>query len=188
MITVGNFKKSLSQISLVLILGIGLLLLGGCGPSKTTLTGQSTPNTPERAQGQPGNTNAPSASQPVKELPAKLQPYAFAFKTFILWVPGTSYSVDNFDRQTSTIYTSAGTLPESTITISPDGTYIWNSKWDGKTIHGNWSISGDGSLSLLRGQEGKTWTVQRGGGKNEDIFLLDGHTWYSGKSVTLKNK
>lgn len=122
-----------------------------------------------------------------KEVSSKLQSFEYAFKTFILWVPGTSYSIDNYDRQTSTLYISAGTLPKSTITINENGTYTWNSAWDGRIIEGEWVAEGDG-LNLLRGQEGKTWRLAKGDGKHEDIFLMDGHIWYSGKAVTVKEQ
>ncbi len=117
--------------------------------------------------------------------PANAQPIDYALKTFILWVPGTSYVIPNFDAHTSTLYTSTGTLPKSTITINKDGTYIWNSAYDGKIIVGKWTKNDDNSLNILLGQEGKTWRLAKGGGQYEDIFLMDGFSWYSGKAVTL---
>lgn len=125
------------------------------------------------------NADSPQVNIQDKEL-------EYALKTFMLWVPGASYTVDNYDSKTSTLYTSSGTQPESTITINPNGTYSWNSVWDGKIISGLWQKNSDGSITLLNGQEGKNWTVAKSNGVNEDIFLMDGSTWYSGKAVILK--
>lgn len=119
-------------------------------------------------------------------VPSKSNSVDYAFRTFILWVPGTSYSFDNYAAGTRTLYTSTGTLPKSALTINKDGTYVWNSAWDGKIIKGKWKNNNNGTISLLKGQEGKTWTLSKGGGKYEDIFLMDGSIWYSGKTVTLK--
>lgn len=121
--------------------------------------------------------------------PSQTQALNYAFKTFILWVPGTSYTVDNYDNNTSTLYTSSGTLPKSTLMVNTDGTYIWNSAWDEKIINGKWTQDSDGlSLNLINGQEGKTWKLIKSDGQSEDIFIMDGSIWYSGKSVTLKEK
>lgn len=112
----------------------------------------------------------------------------YAFKTFILWVPGAVYSTTNYNSGTNTLYVSPGTVPKSTLTVNKDGTYIWNSAYDEKVIKGSWTTGSDGSLNLIKGQEGKTWELVKSTGKTEDIFVMDGSTWYSGKAVTVKNK
>lgn len=130
-------------------------------------------------------TSAQTQSAPVPPAASGLE---YAFKTFILWVPGTSYSVANYQTSTNTIYTSPGTVPKSTITINKNGTYVWNSAWDDKIINGSWTASSDGSINLTKGQEGKTWKLAKSKGITEDIFIMDGSTWYSGKAVTVQTK
>lgn len=74
-----------------------------------------------------------------------------------------------------------------TLTINSDGTYEWNSMWDGKVIPGNWRIfdEKDGyPIVLENAQEGKDWRV---GASNEtiggDIIVWDGTFYYIGTKV-----
>ena len=176
--------------SIIAIFAASLLAGGGQVLAEDIQPYQATPVQPYQAtpvqpyQSTPVQPYNPQVTNPSIATP-NATPIDYALKTFVLWVPGTSYVISNFDTNTSTLYTSTGTLPKSTITISRDGTYTWNSAWDGKIITGKWTKNNDNSLNILFGQEGKTWLLAKGGGKNEDIFLMDGFSWYSGKAVTL---
>jgi hypothetical protein len=111
----------------------------------------------------------------------------YAFHTYILWVPGVSYTVDDYNANTSTLYSSPGSVPKSTITVKRDGTYVWNSYWDDRVITGNWTNNPDGAINILNGQEGKDWILMEND-KDPGIYLSDGSIYYQGQQVTVKSK
>lgn len=108
---------------------------------------------PETAAVQPG----PS---PRRESPAPAPASSPFFGTFGLAVPGVAYSWDNHATQTRTNVVAAGTLTKSSLRVNPDGTYEWNSAWDGRLIRGRWVSHRDGIL-LQNGQEKKDWVMGR---------------------------
>ncbi|HJV37915.1 MAG TPA: hypothetical protein VJ528_03670 [Geothrix sp.] len=120
---------------------------------------------PEPAAVQPG----PS---PRRESPA---PSSF-FGTFGLAVPGVAYSWDNHATQTRTNVVAAGTLTKSSLRVNPDGTYEWNSAWDGRLIRGRWISHRDGIL-LQGGQEKKDWVMGRlpNPSGSAVVYLYDGN-------------
>jgi hypothetical protein len=97
------------------------------------------------------------------------------FHTFGLAVPGVAYSWDNLATQTRTHVAAAGTVTKSAVRINPDGTYVWNSAWDGRVIQGRWISHKDGIL-LQNGQEKKDWVMGRLPHPNGDavVYLYDG--------------
>lgn len=120
----------------------------------------------------------------------KSQPHSdlsFYFGLYQYWVPGTSYTTANYANQQLVLHNSAGTgvLPGG-IRINKDGTYVWNSSWDGKVIKGSWRLTGDSGypIELMHAQEGKSWRVGRSDDKGVDILVWDGSTWYNGKKVS----
>lgn len=106
------------------------------------------------------------------------------FGLYQYWVPGTSYTTADYTNNQLVIHNSAGTgvLPGG-IKINSDGTYIWNSSWDGKVIKGKWRKTGDAGypIEMLNAQEGKNWRV--GKGDNGTIIIWDGSTWYNGSKI-----
>jgi hypothetical protein len=88
------------------------------------------------------------------------QDASFFFRTFGLAVPGGAYSWDNLATQTRTHVVSAGALTKSSLRINADGTYDWNSAWEGRLLRGRWALHKDGLL-LRQGQEGKDWVLGR---------------------------
>jgi flagellar basal body-associated protein FliL len=109
---------------------------------------------------------------------------SFYFDTFQLAVPGVSYTQENSSSNTSTTYTSTG-VQSGAIKINSDGTYIWNSTWDGKIINGNWQESGDSAypIRILQGEEGKDWLLGKSDQSGSDIYLLNGSIWKVGVRV-----
>lgn len=97
---------------------------------------------------------------PRKQEPARSGSNSPLFHTFGLAVPGVAYSFDNYATNTRTNVVAAGALTKSSIRVSPDHTYIWNSAWDGKTIRGQWKEWKDGGVLIMHGQEGKDWLLQ----------------------------
>lgn len=91
-------------------------------------------------------------------------------------VPGVAYTQQAGD--TLNLYVSSGAMTTSSLLINPDGTYAWNSQWDGKIITGTWTKDG-ADINLLKGQEGKNWRVTKStettGG---DVVIMDGSIWY----------
>jgi hypothetical protein len=49
----------------------------------------------------------------------------------------------------------------SWLQLNADGTYVWDSKWDGEVIHGTWEPFNTSSIILYDGQEGRDWLVDR---------------------------
>ena len=110
------------------------------------------------------------------------------FGIYQYWVPGTSYTVPDYNNNWQVLHNSAGTgvLPGS-LKIEPAGTYIWNSSWDGKIIKGKWTLTGDKDypIELVNAQQSRNWKV---GKANEPglIIIWDGSTWYNGKKVKMR--
>ncbi|HEX2976638.1 MAG TPA: hypothetical protein VHO68_11945 [Bacteroidales bacterium] len=106
------------------------------------------------------------------------------FGLYQYWVPGTSYTTADYSNYQLVIHNSSGTgvLPGG-IKINSDGTYVWNSSWDGKVIKGKWRKTGDTGypIELVNAQEGKNWRV--GKGDNGTIIIWDGSTWYNGSKI-----
>lgn len=119
-----------------------------------------------------------------------VKPESF-FGLYQYWVPGTSYTVPDYANHQTVIYNSSGTgvLPGG-IKINKDGTYIWNSSWEGKVIRGKWMATGntDYPIELQNAQEGKNWKVGKATDKSADIVVWDGSTWYNGKRVETISK
>ena len=191
-------RKHVAIFVLVLILSVSLY---GCEQNSTDTSGitqnQDQPaNTTQSKDNQDETSNQKQNTNPLLEdktksslTPEQEQLLGYAFHTFILWVPGVSYTVDDYNANTRTLYTSPGSVPKSTITLKRNGTYVWNSKWDEKVITGNWTGNPDGVINILNGQEGKDWTLQKNDqAETSGIYLGDGSIYYEGEEVTVKQK
>lgn len=123
---------------------------------------------PSRPEGARQDRSAP--------VPPPRQDASFFFRTFGLAVPGVAYSWDNLATQTRTNVVAAGTTTKSTIRIDPEGTYVWNSAWDGRVIQGRWVSHRDGIL-LQHGQEKKDWVMGRlpNPSGTAVVYLYDGN-------------
>jgi hypothetical protein len=108
------------------------------------------------------------------------------FGLYQYWVPGTSYTVADYSNRQLVLHNSTGTgvLPGG-IKINADGTYVWNSNWDGKVIKGHWKITGnrDYPIELEKAQQGRNWKIGSSNDKGVDIVVWDGFTWYDGKKL-----
>lgn len=150
-------------VAALLVVGAGaaLFLSMGNKPAPSVATG--------------GNTPSPAPAPSRSKLPS--DPNNPLVGGFIhMRVPGAAYTQQSGD--TMTLYVSSGTMTASSLLINPDGTYVWNSQWDGKLIRGTWVKTSDG-LVLQKAQEGKDWIVsvstpQHGG----DILVYNESTWY----------
>ncbi|GAC1594592.1 MAG: hypothetical protein NVS3B8_08230 [Chitinophagaceae bacterium] len=115
---------------------------------------------------------------------------SYFFSLYQYYVPGASYTVPDYTNNREVLHNSAGTgvLPGS-IKISANGTYIWNSSWDGKILKGHWRLTGDADypIELLRAQKGKNWKVGKSKEKNVSIVVWDGNTWYNGSKLKGNN-
>jgi hypothetical protein len=138
---------------------------GGSGGSPST--------TPPAAN--PSANPAPAKSQAAPKLPSDPNnPFVGGY--IHMRIPGTTYTQS--DGNTTTLYISGGAMTASSLLINPDGTYAWNSQWDGKLIRGNWVKDGS-DLVLKNGQEGKDWRVMKSKPENGgDILVWDGSIWY----------
>lgn len=114
------------------------------------------------------------------------QEVSYFFGLYNYWVPGTSYTVPDYTNKTEVLRTSAGTgvLPGS-IRIDGNGSYTWNSSWDGKIIKGSWRITGDSDypIELMKAQEGKNWKIGKSNDEGVAIIVWNGSTWYNGKRI-----
>jgi hypothetical protein len=114
---------------------------------------------------------------------------SYFYGIYQYWVPGTSYTVLDYTNNLEVLHNSAGTgvLPGS-LKIESNGTYTWNSSWDGKIIKGSWRLTGDTGypIELLKAQEGKNWKVGKSNDKGVNIIIWDGSTWYNGRNVKSK--
>lgn len=114
------------------------------------------------------------------------QEVSYFFGLYNYWVPGTSYTVPDYTNKIEVLRTSAGTgvLPGS-IRIDANGSYTWNSSWDGKIIKGSWRLTGDSDypIELMKAQEGKNWKIGKSNDENVAIIVWNGSTWYNGKRI-----
>lgn len=156
------------------------------GPEKQRVSEPGRSAAPPAAPPQP--PAAPSAPQPA----AKVQPSnsggGFFFRTFGLAIPGVAYTFDNYATNTRTTTVSSGYVTKSAIRINPDGTYIWNSAWDGKIIQGRWRQEG-GAIIVVGGQSGLNWRMERMAKPSGDavITLWDQNSiWYNGTPLDGK--
>lgn len=158
------------------VLGVALVagLLSGCAgvTSKSPEpqgSGRLGANSPKASAGQPAAASRQES------------PYGFSWGEYGLGIPGASYQLDNGD--TVTQVTSSGQQTASTLKLNADGTYVWNSQWDGKTYKGQWQKgSGDYPIVIPGAQEGKTWHI--GKEKDGNIYVYDGNSiYYIGKWV-----
>ncbi len=134
-----------------------ILALAGCGGSSDS--------------SQP----APAAAQPPA---AQDTGFGFTYGTYGLRVPGAVYQTPIAGTDQSKLTVSTGTQTASTLTLNPDGTYVWNSAWDGKVIKGKWQKTGKADYPILlpQGQEGKDWRLAKGDGSGKgEILLWDGN-------------
>lgn len=106
-------------------------------------------------------------------------PYGFPWGEYGLGIPGVAYEIDQGDKIVQV--TASGRQTASTLRLNPDGTYVWNSQWDGKTYKGTYQKgSGDYPILIPGAQEGKTWHV--GKEKDGNIYVYDGSSiYYIGK-------
>lgn len=111
---------------------------------------------------------------------------SYFFGLYNYWVPGTAYTVPDYTNKTEVRRASAGTgvLPGN-IRIDANGSYTWNSSWDGKIIKGSWRLTGasDYPIELLKAQEGKNWKVGKSNEEGVAIIVWNGSTWYNGKKI-----
>jgi hypothetical protein len=104
------------------------------------------------------------------------------FHTFLMAVPGAVVDTPATGTQVTPGALSGG------LTVNSDGTYIWNSTWEGKVLKGSWKATGDPGypILLLNGEDGHDWKLGKstpstwGGG---DIVIWDGSIWKNGTVV-----
>ncbi|HWR54855.1 MAG TPA: hypothetical protein VN428_27345 [Bryobacteraceae bacterium] len=143
------------------------------------------PNKTEPKKVAPASEEAPAP----KESAGKADAGAFYFRTFGLAVPGVVYSYDNIAAGTRTTVTAPGAVTKSAVRLQKDGSYIWNSSWDGKVIRGRWTPAAGGGITLLRAQEGKDWRMERlkeKSGKAEISLWDQSSIWYHGTPLAEK--
>jgi hypothetical protein len=99
------------------------------------------------------------ASVSTAERGTRAAPADSFFRTFGLAIPGVAYTTDNFATNTRTVTVAAGAVTKSTVRIDPEGSYVWNSSWDGKVIRGQWRREGS-AIILLNAQSGLNWRMQ----------------------------
>lgn len=108
------------------------------------------------------------------------------FGLFQLVVPGAVNEVP-VGLNAVTYKANPGAL-SGAIAIYSDGTYIWNSSWDGKVITGKWERSGDSGypITIIDGESGKDWMLGKSGSHvwgGGDIVIWDGSIWKNGTRV-----
>lgn len=134
-----------------------------------------------------GGSSVPAGGSPAKSSAGAAQASGMGFEfnvTYGLAVPGVAYTEAAGGDKVRYVV-SSGVKTQSTVVIKPDGAYVWDSKWDGKVIKGNWEKTGDSGypIVLKNAQEGKNWQVgpdSRKGAKPETILVWDGSIWYEG--------
>lgn len=90
-------------------------------------------------------------------------------------VSGAAYTTEQGGKTYSVA--NAGALAPGSIAILPNGTYAWNSNWDGKLIYGVWQPDGK-NVKLLQGQEGADWIVMWETNPDGEIIVSDGNVSY----------
>lgn len=148
---------------------------------KATVTYSGVSAAPAPAPPAPPASPQPIPAPPAPEPPAPTPPASGDGSSFVglygkIRVPGAAYTVETL--YSTTLYTSAGALTTGALAINADGTYAWNSSWDGRLITGQWVVAGE-NIKLLHAQEGKDWTVMKSNrSTGGDIVIWDGFTWY----------
>lgn len=204
-------SRSLVRVTLVSVVATSAILAAGCGitinlsgPSQPAAA-PAQPAAVAAKPAAPASQPAPSAQspapapqpaapapQPAAPAPQPAAPtsqshtytdsgFGFAYGLYGLYVPGAAYVTPNPGTDTETLTTSSGVKTDSTLQLNADGTYVWNSAWDGRIIKGSWEKTGDSDYPILvrAGQEGKDWKL--GKGDNSEIILWDGDAMtYSG--------
>lgn len=162
-------NKGLRSVALVLA---GLLVLAGCsggGASEGGGLKKTVPASP-----------APAPSAPASSAPASQDSeFGFKYGLYSLRVPGAAYETQVApDKAQLTV--SSGTQTASTLTLKADGTYEWNSAWDGKVYRGKWEkVSGEYPVLIRKAQEGKDWMIARGEGAGKgDLIVWDGSSMH----------
>lgn len=99
--------------------------------------------------------------------------FGFYFHVWQTYVPGVVIEKPVLGTDYTTVEAKVGAL-SGTIAIKADGTYVWNSTWDGKIIEGKWEEFNDAvyHMRLMFGQENKNWLIARDG---DAIILWDGN-------------
>lgn len=122
-------------------------------------------------------------SSPIEEKTESGSDLSYFFGTFSTRVPGVAYTTPIPGTNYETLHTSVGALSGG-IKINADGTYVWNSTWEGKTLKGKWEKTGDAGypIVLLNGEDGKDWRVGKDPSSDE-IFIWDGSIWKNGTRV-----
>lgn len=136
---------------------------------------------PKGSGGSTAAAPAPSQASVPPQAPAA-SGGGFFFRTFGLAIPGVAYTTDNYATNTRTVTVASGYVTKSAIRINPDGTYVWNSAWDGKIIQGQWKQQG-GAIIVLKGQSGLDWRMERMAKPAGDavVTLWDQNSiWYNG--------
>ena len=143
--------KSILVLSTVILLSI---FLSGCW-SEDTSGGNS-------INSNGGNQNEDYSNSPL----------SYFFHTFDMNVSGAAYLTEDYANNTATLHTSAGALSGG-LTINGNGTYVWNSTWEGRVIQGNWEETDDPDypIVLLKGEDGRDWKVAKDG--ERDIIIWD---------------
>lgn len=163
----------------VLLLGVGgYVLLGADRPSGGSAPQQAAPaggkpNNGQQTAQQPSQQN--SQGNQTSKLPSDPKnPFVGGYVN--LRVPGAAYTATEAGK--TKLYVSSGVMTTGSLLILADGTYAWNSSYDGKLIKGNWAAAGE-NIVLKKAQEGKDWTVMIGNAQSGgDIVIWDGATWY----------
>lgn len=94
--------------------------------------------------------------------------------TYKIYVPSSTATLETETTYITT--TSPGALNGS-VTILPDGTYVWNSLVNGKIIKGKWAMTNDIAypIVLLKGEMGGDWKIGESvHNDGADIYLWDG--------------
>ncbi|HWI52628.1 MAG TPA: zinc ribbon domain-containing protein [Symbiobacteriaceae bacterium] len=160
-------------LSVVVVGGAAFFLTQRERPAPAPVAQSSTTASTQPAASAPAKST-PSATAPANKLPS--DPNNFYVGLFLqLRIPGVAYVSDN--GYTVTHYLSTGAVTTSSLLIKADGTYAWNSQWDGKVIQGTWAKDGN-DLVLKKGQEGKDWRVSKSTNNGGDITIWDGNIWY----------
>jgi hypothetical protein len=170
--------KSATRL-LVLFLLLGVLLSGCSGGGKAS---DQASNASGGQGSQSDGAPAPAAGGNTASVTPQASPYGFAWGEYGLGIPGVSYQIDQGNQIIQVSSTGAQTA--STLKLNQDGTYVWNSQWDGKVYKGNWQ-KGDSSYPVVipKAQEGKTWKVGKDD-KSDGLYVWDGNSiYYIGKWV-----
>lgn len=156
---------------LVVVVGGAALFLGGSDSAGPSRVSGGAPAGQSSNSGTPASPSPSSGSRP--KLPS--DPNNPLVGGFIrIRVPGAAYTQS--DGSATYLYVSSGTMTASSLLINPDGTYAWNSQWDGKLIRGTW-VKDNGEIVLQKAQEGKDWRVGKSN-QGGDVLIYTSSTWY----------